>query len=53
MGSHMYTKALYESYTFGDSYYLFMVNDSGSPKIVHIYYEKDLTLIEFVSLGKV
>jgi hypothetical protein len=26
---------------------------SGSLKIVDIYYEKNLTLIEFVSLGKV
>jgi hypothetical protein len=25
----------------------FMVNGSGSPKIVDIYYEKDLTFIEF------
>ena len=24
-----------------------MVNGSGSPKIVDIYYEKDLTVIEF------
>jgi hypothetical protein len=30
-----------------------MVNGNGSPKIVDIYYEKDLTFIEFVSLGKV
>jgi hypothetical protein len=26
---------------------LLMVNGSGSPKIVDIYYEKDLTFIEF------
>jgi hypothetical protein len=27
-----------------------MVHGSGSLKVVDIYYEKDLTLIEFVSL---
>ena len=27
--------------------FLFMVNGSGSPKIVDIYYEKDLTFIVF------
>ena len=43
----MSTKALYESFTFGDSYYLFMVNGSGSLRIEDIYYEKDLTLIAF------
>ena len=48
VGPLKYTKASYGSFTFGDShYFIFMVNGSGSPKIVDIYYEKDLTFIEF------
>ena len=53
VGPLKYTKALYGSFTLGDSYYFVMVNGSWSLKIVDIYYENDLTLIEFVSLGKV
>jgi mRNA-degrading endonuclease HigB of HigAB toxin-antitoxin module len=49
----MYTKASQGSFTFGDTHYFFMVNGNGFPKIVDIYYEKDLTFIEFVSLVKV
>ena len=52
-GFHNVHYGIIGTFTFGDSYYLFMVNGSGSLQIVHIYYEKDLTLIEFVSLGKV
>jgi hypothetical protein len=47
VGPLKYTKALYGSFTLGDSYYFAMVNGSGSHKIVDIYYENDLTLIEF------
>ena len=52
VGPLMYTKALQGSFTLGDSDYFVKVNDSGSLKIVDIYYENDLTLIEFVSLEK-
>ena len=34
-------------YFWGLTLFFFMVNGSGSPKIVDIYYEKDLTFIEF------
>jgi hypothetical protein len=53
VGHLKYTKALLGSFTLGDLYYFVMVNGSGSLKIVDIYYQNDLTLIEFVSLGKV
>ena len=34
-------------YFWGFAFFFFLVNGSGSPKIVDIYYEKDLTFIEF------
>ena len=53
VGPLRYTNASYASFTFGDSYYVFMVNGNGSLTIVDICWESDLTYIEFVSLGKV
>ena len=48
MGPLKYTKALYRDHSLlGTHIIFFMVNGSGSPKIVDIYYEKDLTFIEF------